>query len=192
MLNRESLEGEISRKFPTFSELLNTINSNKLCDMATYSEYVIENCNEAYNNILYFGFQNYLNEATLVMDILYNKYLSALSKDDKDYLDSMLDLSDCIDTLDLTVGYLARISTAFYDVITDYGLDYISQARYFDIIDLILFIILTIGIFLISLRIFLNDFKISIWKAKRMLGLMPTKFIIRNIDKVKAAMKEVS
>eukprot|EP00826_Nyctotherus_ovalis_P036384 TRINITY_DN3219_c0_g1_i4.p1 TRINITY_DN3219_c0_g1~~TRINITY_DN3219_c0_g1_i4.p1 ORF type:complete len:102 (-),score=17.73 TRINITY_DN3219_c0_g1_i4:154-459(-) len=97
-----------------------------------------------------------------------------------------------IDLLDTNSGIVARVDSFFTDNLIEFGKININKAGTFDMIDYIVFVVLMVGIFLVALSFFLMRFKNSIWKAKQMLGIMPTKFIAKDLDKVKLVMQEIT
>lgn len=190
--NRELIEKDVEKKFPRINEMLSRMNSGEFCDLTSLSEEVLIDCRVAYYNILNYGFEVYLHQFTLTIDILYNHFLLALEENDTVYLENVLRMERYIDLLDTNSGVVSQVDSFFTDNLVDFGRININKAGTFDLIDYIVFILLMVGIFLVALSFFLMSFKSSIWKAKQMLGIMPTKFIAKDLDKVKLVMQEIT
>eukprot|EP00826_Nyctotherus_ovalis_P040485 TRINITY_DN39_c0_g2_i1.p1 TRINITY_DN39_c0_g2~~TRINITY_DN39_c0_g2_i1.p1 ORF type:complete len:722 (+),score=200.35 TRINITY_DN39_c0_g2_i1:220-2166(+) len=189
---RESLEGEIERKFKQFNDMISQSNSDYLCNFATYCNCTSMKCDEAYDRVLYYGYQNVVNQVLLEIQTLYFKFLNYLETGNTDQLKNILRKRTFIEVIDLNSVFLFELSGSFFEYIIDFGNTFFSEVAKFDIWDFAIFIVLVFLVFFIALRIFLSSFKDTMLEAKRMLGIIPTKFIARDIEKIKSIISQVS
>ncbi len=62
----------------------------------------------------------------------------------------------------------------------------------FDTLDFSILLVLLFVVLLIVFRLFLNQFEFSLWKTKRMLGILPTKYMAEQIVEIKNLIKLIA
>ena len=126
------------------------------------------------------------------MDQVYNRFLIAVRNNDIALMDEMNGNKKYIELVDMSSALLTYISKAFTEILTDYCYEFADIVNNYDTWDLVIFIILMFLVFIVALGLFLMSFKSSILRAKRMLGIMPTQFVIRELDRVKVVIQQIS
>eukprot|EP01022_Parablepharisma_sp_SALTPOND_P008015 TRINITY_DN135076_c2_g1_i1.p1 TRINITY_DN135076_c2_g1~~TRINITY_DN135076_c2_g1_i1.p1 ORF type:complete len:1694 (-),score=130.78 TRINITY_DN135076_c2_g1_i1:1451-6472(-) len=191
-LESEILENEINRYFPELSAFKHEMDSDKLCDLIKYEKSYTVSCEEAYHGILTHGFQNCLNQITLEMYTIYNQFLNAHILKDTTYISALLKNIRFTNILDINSVFLSVSARLLVKRIRSEGLMLFSESSTFDTYDFIIFGILLTVMLLAVLSWFLGNFKHSIWRTKRMLGIMPTKYIAGQLDDVKVLIRQIS
>ena len=190
MIDRELLEKIIDSHFPKISDLLSKINSGELCDLITYDKSVITSCNDAYYRVLNYGLENCLNQVALEMNILYCRFVTSLEVNDIGYISTLLNSTNYVELLDVNSVFLMPTNEMFINNHLICGNFFFNYVKSFDLYDLIIYIVLMIFVFFIAFSFFLMKFKEFILKSKRMIGIIPSELITKDMDIIKSMMKE--
>ena len=135
--------------------------------------------------------QTALTVFTMVIHELYNQFQNELSLN---YSKSLYFVSnpDLLSLLDFREYFLSGGTVGLFSVLIQCGYNMFDEIKMFDTYDFAVFTILLILMFTIALRCFLNNFEFSIWKTKRMLGILPTKYMAGQLQEIKSLIKQIS
>jgi len=191
-MHREYLERELSTNFKEIAEIKDKLNSENMCNMGKYYPDIRKSCNLIYNKVLNYGFENYVSQVALEMEILYNHFLTAVEDGNDKYLRSLVNLTSFISISEANSIFISSIMYAYLTDIYSIGNDIIHKTQTYDTIDLVVFILLIIITILLVFNLFLSRFKNSILKVKRMLLILPTKLIAQDLNNVRQILNSVS
>ncbi len=201
-LQHEVLIEDLAKSFETLYNFFNCMNSEGFCSLITYnSTYVsgtaspnqsLVDCKSAHYGVLTSGLETCLNVMLLEINSIYYQFLSALDTNNASHSLTLLNSGTFVDLLDVHAVFLNQGSDALAAKMTDGGYSLFSSANSFDTYDIVAFCLLLTFMFMIVLRFFLNSFKLSIWKTKRMLGILPTKYIAGQLLDVKTLIRQIS
>jgi len=189
---REIFEHEIEENFEDLANFIEEMNTQQFCDVIDYDKELANDCYTACHGLLSKGLENGINQGLLETETLYHKYLNARKLQNTEYLNGLLRQERVEDLFDMNSVYLASGAEHFQEKIDDEGHRLFSEVNRFDLIDLLVFCILMTFMFLVALSWFLKNFKHSMWRTKRMLGIMPTKYIASQLEEVKSLIKQIS
>ena len=139
---------------------------------------------------MYYGFESAVTQIMLELDLIYARFFNAF-EENRDVSDS-IKTEKYIEIVDMSSVFFTNIMKGFTEYTINYSLDFIDSVKSYDTLDLVIFILVIFVVFMIILRLFVIQFKDSIMRVKRMLGIMPTKFIARDLNNVKIAMAQIS
>ena len=100
--------------------------------------------------------------------------------------------SDLINFIDLHDGSLTKGTDFEFKELDEHSHILFEEIVMFDTYDFALLLVLLTVIILAAFRFFLNRFEFSLWKTKRMLGILPTKYMAEQISDIKALIKQIA
>ncbi len=108
--------------------------------------------------------------------------------------DSTARLLDPITTtyMDMFEAYVSPATEVIFKELEEHAQDLFDEVRAFDTYDFVILLLLLLIIFTIVFRLFLNRFEFSLWKTKRMLAILPTKYMAEQMDAIRALIPQIS
>lgn len=97
-----------------------------------------------------------------------------------------------INYLDIHEASITFGTGALLDTLVTGAYNLFDTIQLFDTLDFSLLLSLLIVIIVFVFRIFLNSFEFSLWKTKRMLGILPTKYMVGQIEEMKELIRQIS
>ena len=190
-LQKQMIYSSISGLFPDLASVMDITRTNEFCTLIYFTSTEISHCLTMFDGILSQGMEIALNIMMRRVSIAYyNLELTIAAGQngtgtylaDQEIL-SLLDLHEA----DLTSGTLLE-----FGEVEDHASKLFDAIANFDRYDFAILMILLMLVILVAFRLFLNRFEFSLWKTKRTLGILPTKYMAEHITKIKSLIKRLS
>ena len=196
----EHLLNEIQTLYPNIYDYMDSLDKSAYCDLVAYTDPHIVgelalpwvDCKMAYHGLMNKGMQNVIQFLTMKLNSIYYEFESCVRIQNKTRIAELLNGESFAILLDIASSYLNAGVYALFMKASDAGFGLFGEIDNFDTYDFVILTLLLILIFMVALRFFLNNFEFSIWKTKRMLGILPTKYMADQLDEIKTLIKEIS
>eukprot|EP00826_Nyctotherus_ovalis_P007334 TRINITY_DN11822_c0_g1_i2.p1 TRINITY_DN11822_c0_g1~~TRINITY_DN11822_c0_g1_i2.p1 ORF type:complete len:129 (+),score=29.47 TRINITY_DN11822_c0_g1_i2:112-498(+) len=119
----------------------------------------------------------------------YSRFNHALDINNQTYFNELQRSKNYINLLDMNSVFLAEVTDAFNAEIKNYGKDFADGEKKFEVAHLIIYVTLIVALTFVGLLIFLSFFKESMLRVKRLLGIIPTKYIAKDYKQIKDLIK---
>jgi len=190
-MERESHYRDVAHLFPGLSEVMTRTYSSEFCDAVFDGFSEIKGCLEVYENILAQGLEAATYEVLLELESMYFQLENYLELG-RDMAEVILSDVDMLSYMDLHTVYLTLGSKHEFEEIDDHAAALFESIRVFDTYDLAILLVLLVFVILFVFRFFLNQFEFSLWKTKRMLGILPSRYMAIQLNEIKSLIKRIS
>ena len=191
---------KIKDNFKGLGIFLGDLDTEHYCDLISQNKVFIESnrnrmkvdCETKYHNLLKAGLENTLHVFAMELFVIHRKFLNYLDTKDLKSAKDLIDNEKLLSLLDISSMYVNDGTHLIIERVESFGMALFKEASNFDTADFIAFSVILTLMFMVALRWFLNSFRLSLWKVKRMLGILPTKNIAGQLDEIKALIKQIS
>eukprot|EP00826_Nyctotherus_ovalis_P049779 TRINITY_DN6038_c0_g3_i2.p1 TRINITY_DN6038_c0_g3~~TRINITY_DN6038_c0_g3_i2.p1 ORF type:complete len:164 (+),score=38.02 TRINITY_DN6038_c0_g3_i2:332-823(+) len=163
------------------------MNSEKLCEIAYSKE--SNDCLTLYNGSFSEGLESVLYKILVQQYYLYRNL--SINLEESEIRVAKYDKRQ-MNYFDLHEREITHMFNKQYEAADSQVRSLFREVKTFDVYDLVIQLVLTIIAILIVFKVLLNSSELSLWKAKRMVGILPTKYMMEHLQEIEQFIKKTT